>query len=77
MAEWISVKDRMPEGRRGMGTPCIVAIVGYNGKLRSAYRTYERTKVRGKEVERWRYPWDAISDEEIVYWMELPDPPEI
>lgn len=76
MSEWISVKERLPEGSNLLGIPCIVVIKNHDGSLRSAYRPFERKLVRGKLVERWLYPWDRISDEEVLYWMPLPEPPE-
>ena len=73
MSEWISVKDKLPttEGT----TPCVVAIRNYKGELESAFRWFQEKEVRGKMVKRWLYPWEAISNEEIVYWMPLPEPP--
>ena len=51
---------------------CIVAIKSYDGSSRTDFRWFERTKVRGKIVCRWKYPWETITDEEITHWMERP-----
>lgn len=39
---------------------------------------YERSIVRRKTVERWKWMWDRIYDdpESITNWMPLPEPPE-
>lgn len=69
--EWISVEDRLPE-TNGYHVWVIACV---NGK-KSCVRMFERRMVRGKLVERFKYPWETISDENITHWMPLPEPPK-
>ena len=66
---WIPVSEKMPELPNS--SYCSIGVIATDGKT-SFYRTYERTVVRGKTVERWMYPWDRISDESITHWQPLP-----
>ena len=68
--EWISVKDRLPE--TNYRTMVIVCVDGN----KSAARWFERTMISGKLVERFKYPWDVITCENITHWMPLPQPPK-
>jgi hypothetical protein len=69
-SKWISVKDRLPE--TNYRTMVIVCVDG----KKSAARWFERTTIRGKLVERFKYPWDVITCENITHWMPLPQPPK-
>lgn len=69
--EWISVEDRLPETNRYH----VWVIACVDGK-RSCVRMFERKMVRGKMVERFKYPWESISDENITHWCYLPQPPK-
>ena len=78
-AKWISVKDRLPQFHKmDEYADQLVNVVarGSNGKLYSTSRYYERTRARGKRVERWKYPWGTISEEDIIYWSQIPEPPK-
>ena len=77
--QWISVKDRLPQFHKmDEYANQLVNVVarGSNGKLYSTSRYYERTRARGKRVERWKYPWGTISEEDIIYWSQIPEPPK-
>ena len=67
--EWISVNDRLPE-TNGYHVWVIACVDG----KRSCVRMFERIMVRGKMVERFKYPWESISYENITHWCELPQP---
>ena len=69
--EWISVKDRLPETNG-----CHVWVIACVDGKRSCVRMFERKMVRGKMVERFKYPWESISDENITHWCDLPQPPK-
>ena len=75
VAEWISVKDKMPDD--GMGCylvladlPCLVGkyidIAWYN-----AYNMYGRN-----DFNPWYHREDGINYEGITHWMPLPQKPE-
>ena len=68
--KWIPVTERLPET-----TYKTMVIVCVDGE-KSAARWFERTTIRGKLVERFRYPWDVITCENITHWMPLPEPPK-
>lgn len=73
--KWIPCSERVPElpnGRR-CNRAVIVCVRGHVMPL-----IYERSIVRGKTVERWKWMWDRICDdpESITHWMPLPEPPE-
>ena len=52
----------------------IVTIKSYSGSVRTDFRFFERTTLRGKIVERWKYPWENITNENITHWQERPQP---
>lgn len=71
MSEWISVKDRLPDG-----FAVVLALVSGKPKtnlvLDCAYELAEYLPGEGWYIE--TYPdWD---DPIITYWMELPYPPD-
>lgn len=70
--EWTLCKDELPkvDGIFGEYRTVIVTTV------RETFPAiYEKTRVRGKVVYRWRYVWDRIYDgPEIIAWMPLPEP---
>ena len=73
---WIPCSERVPElpnGRR-CNRAVIVCVRGHVMPL-----IYERSIVRGKTVERWKWTWDRIYDdpESITHWMPLPEPPDM
>ena len=71
--EWISVKERLPETNEYGFRVWVVACVDGN---KSCIRLFERTTVRGKLVERFKYPWETITYENITHWMPLPPAPK-
>lgn len=72
--EWISVEERLP--RLPNTNYCsVMVLTAYNGDSKSRPMIYERSLVRGRRVERWKYYWDRIADETPDYWMPLPHPP--
>jgi hypothetical protein len=58
--EWISVKDRLPEGHM----KCIVAISNYS------------TSASFLKGEWWQCGEVIDDDCKITHWMPLPEPPE-
>lgn len=73
--EWISVKDRLPE-LPDQDWCSVMVNTAKKGNPKSRLMIYERSIIRGKRVERWKYYWDRIADELPDYWMPLPKPPE-
>lgn len=72
---WIPCGERLPDlpdGERAYRT-VIVCVRGHTFPL-----DYEREKVRGKTVERWKWTWNRIYEkpDSITHWMPLPEPPE-
>lgn len=80
MMEWIKCADeqpKLPGDFDYIGRSFIVAYPGYQGELQVTNMTYQRTKVRGKRIERWEWN-DRIAANAIgepLYWMPLPAPP--
>ncbi len=72
--EWVSVKDRLPT-LPGYDYCSVMVNTAYKNNPESCPMIYERSVVRGKRVERWKYYWDRIADEPPDYWMPLPEPP--
>lgn len=72
--EWVSVKDRLPT-LPGYDHCSVMVNTAYKNNPKSCPMIYERSVVRGKRVERWKYYWDRIADEPPDYWMPLPEPP--
>lgn len=70
---WRKTSEELPEDSERFYI--VVADNGF-GKLYSSVREFQRTKIRGKTVERWKYPWDSICHQNIVYWRPIPEPPE-
>lgn len=70
---WISVKDKLPELPNDDWAQKMV-IACYR-KNHVAPMIYERVIIRGKRVERWKYHWCKVADEEVTHWMPLPEPP--
>ena len=73
--EWVSVNDRLPE-LPDKDYCSKMVITAYEGNPKSRPMIYERSVVRGKRVERWKYYWDRIADETPDYWMSLSEPPK-
>lgn len=71
---WISVKERLPKLPNAQWASRMVIACYDNDRV--SPMIYERTFVRGKSVERWKYHWDRIADVEVTHWMPLPEPPE-
>lgn len=73
--EWVSVEERLPT--LPDSDYCSVMVnTAYKDNPKSRPMIYERSVVRGKRVERWKYYWDRIADEPPDYWMPLPAPPD-
>lgn len=75
--EWIPLKDMLPNvhtNKSGYERKGVIVLI--EGMEKSAYRIYERACNKGKIVYRWKYPWGKISDENITYWCEMPEPPK-
>lgn len=78
---WISAKEQLPEVNLEKGLTsarvwCIVAF-RHSGGYSTYPMLYEKAIVRGKEVERWLYPWGKIyGGDNLYYWQNLPEPPE-
>lgn len=72
---WIPCSERMPDLRDGEWA-CRTVIVCVRGHAFPL--NYEREKVRGKTVERWKWTWNRIYEkpDSITHWMPLPEPPE-
>lgn len=75
-AQWISVKDRLPDvNRTGSGYEEITVIATDGESVRPMI--YERACVRDKTKCRWKWIWDRIyKGKPIVAWMPLPEPPK-
>lgn len=76
VAQWISVKDRLPDvNRAGSGYEEITVIATDGERVRPMI--YERACVRDKTKCRWKWIWDRIyKGKPIVAWMPLPEPPK-
>lgn len=72
--QWISVEERLPELPEAeyCYEDVLVAVKGWK---RAVEMRYERTVIRGKRVERWKY-WDRIFNLRITHWMPLPEAPK-
>ena len=73
--EWVSVEERLPT-LPDYDYCSVMVNTAYKDDPKSRPMIYERSVVRGKRVERWKYYWDRIADELPDYWMPLPAPPE-
>lgn len=67
MAEWISVKDRLPDEH--------TTVLFYCGNLQKGFCELDVTKNR---VTGWFLSWDGtrFSPSEVTHWMPLPEPPK-
>ncbi len=72
---WIPCSERLPDLPDGEWAyrTVIVCVRGHTFPL-----SYEREKVRGKTVERWKWTWNRIYEkpDSITHWMPMPEPPE-
>lgn len=71
MSEWISVKDRLPEGMDEV----LVIVSGKPQKnitLDGAYELAEYDPVEGWILEMWPEYGSAV----VTHWMPLPEPQE-
>ena len=72
---WIPVDERLP--KLPDNDYCsVMVLTAYKRNPRSRPMIYERSLVRGRRVERWKYYWDRIADELPDYWMPLLCPPK-
>lgn len=76
VAQWISVKDRLPDANRtGSGYEEITVIATDGESVHPMI--YERACIRGKTKYRWKWIWDRIYEgKPIVAWAELPKLPK-
>ena len=71
---WISVENETP--KLPNYDYCSVTVNTWTeGEDRSFPMVYERSIVRGKRAERWKYCWNRIADRAPDFWMPLPKPP--
>lgn len=76
MSKWISVEDKLPDVDKNKYDHESVYVIATNGKV-ARPMIYERARVRGKRVYRWKWCWDKIYDySDITHWMPLPEPPK-
>ena len=73
--QWIPVEERLPELPKS-DYCSVMVLTAYKRNPRSRPMIYERSLVRGRRVERWKYYWDRIADELPDYWMPLLCPPK-
>lgn len=70
MDNWIKTTDHTPE--LPDENYCHVMVLASNQYNKYAFPMYyERTMIRGKRVERWKYHNDRIC-EDPEYWMPMP-----
>ena len=63
MSEWISVKERLPNGYQK-----VLAFVGGIVYVVAILDT---------RANKWRVMWDLdVIDDEVTHWMPLPEPPK-
>lgn len=72
--EWVSTIDELPQIPGDKKYASVMVIACYDGYV--SPMVYERSVVRGKAVERWKFYWDRIADVEVTHWMLLPKPPK-
>ena len=65
--QWISVKDRMPEGNKEV----LIYLPEYDSVEMAALFTIPSMNLR-----EWAQNEDAYMLDEVSYWMPLPEPPE-
>ena len=73
--QWIPVEERLPK-LPDSDYCSVMVLTAYKRNPRSRPMIYERSLVRGRGVERWKYYWDRIADELPDYWMPLLCPPK-
>lgn len=72
---WIPVEERLPK-LPDSDYCSVMVLTACKRNPRSRPMIYERSLVRGRRVERWKYYWDRIADELPDYWMPLLCPPK-
>ena len=78
MAEWISVKDRLPN----IDIDVVIFAVGksdlFENKVAITHRYYPmRWWNKESEYIDWLQPWQYFTaNYEITHWMPLPEPPK-
>lgn len=73
MAEWISVKERLPDAAQG--EDCVLGFVnGYNGQI-TFTDAYLFVKYDYAENAWWSEDYD-IEGCKVTHWMPLPEPPK-
>lgn len=78
MAEWISVKDRLPEEGKEVLVFAIGKLDNFIGETAIAISDYTNISLVPQIIHRmgWRAPWQYfLTDYEITHWMPLPEPP--
>lgn len=76
MAEWISVKDRLPNVEKTKSDYEEVMVLATNGEVTRAMY-YERKVRYGKTVYYWKWCWGkTYNRNDITHWMPLPEPPK-
>ena len=73
--QWIPVEERLPK-LPDRDYCSVMVLTAYKRNPRSRPMIYERSLVRGRRVERWKYYWGWIADELPDYWMPLLCPPK-
>lgn len=73
--QWIPVEERLPN-LPNSDYCSVMVLTAYKRNPRSLPMIYERSLVRGRRVERWKYYWDRIADELPDYWVPLLCPPK-
>lgn len=76
MAEWISIKDRLPEFNIPVLVYAIGKIDGFIGSSIIEITDYTNRKY-GFNIVGWNAPRQYfLVDYEITHWMPLPEPPQ-
>lgn len=73
--QWIKTADRLP--KLPDADYCSVWVITYLvGDINAYPMKYERSIVKDKRVERWRYCWNRLANYAPDYWMPLPELPD-
>lgn len=72
--KWIRTDIRLP-ALPDRDYCSVMVITAQEGISTTRPMIYERTMVRGKRKERWKYYWGRIAEELPDYWAPLPAPP--